>query len=275
MSRFVTCSTSILVILVAGASAQAAPGPETSRQWQQYLQQVESRIAREQRTPATFLPSTQDPAQIERLRKGEILVERFRPPVIEGGLIHHWAGTVFIPGTTLDEVQTITRDIPNFSHYYAPEVVAARVLSNSPREEVVVMRLRKDYIATVVLEAKYRVRFESLDATHRYSSSRSIRIQEVRDPGKATESLVPSEEGHGFLWGMNSYWSYVQTADGVYIRCETISLSRDIPFGMGWLVGPLVTRMPRESLCSTLEATRTVVLTFSANPISKNLEQSR
>jgi hypothetical protein len=275
MSRFGIPSTSILVVTMAAISAQAAPGPATSRQWRQYLEKVECRIAREQRSPASFLPSVQDPAQRERLRKGEILVERFQPPVIEGGLIHHWAATVFIPGATLNEVQAVTRDISNFSRYYAPEVVAARVLSNSPQEETVLIRLKKDYIATVVLDAEYRVRFGNLDATHLYSSSRSVRIQEVQDPGMATESLVPSAHDHGFLWHMNSYWSYVQAPEGVYIRCETVSLSRDVPFGMGWLIGPLVNRMPRDSLRSTLEATRTAVLSFSANSISKNLEQSQ
>jgi hypothetical protein len=275
MSRFANPLTSVLVISMAAISARAAPGPAVSGQWRHYLEQVEMRIAHEQRSPDSFLRPAQDSDQRERLRRGEILVERFQPPAIEGGLIHHWAGVAFIPGVTLDEVQAVTGDVASFPRYYTPEVVSARVLARSPEEETVLMRLRKDYITTVVLEAEYRVRFGSLDAAHRYSTSRSVRIQEVHDPGEATESLVPPERDHGFLWGMNSYWSYVQSADGVYIRCESVSLSRDIPFGMGWVIGPVVNRMPRESLRSTLEATRDAVLRITAVSISQNLEKSR
>jgi hypothetical protein len=35
-----------------------------------------------------------------------------------------------------------------------------------------------------------------------------------------------------------------------------VSLSRGIPTGFGWIVGPFVTSIPRESLTFTLETTR-------------------
>jgi len=37
-------------------------------------------------------------------------------------------------------------------------------------------------------------------------------------------------------------------------------LTRDIPFGLGWLLKPLVTKIPRESLNRALGQTRTAVL---------------
>jgi hypothetical protein len=40
------------------------------------------------------------------------------------------------------------------------------------------------------------------------------------------------------------------------VQCETITLSRGIPFGLGWIVGPFVTSLPRETLAFTLETTR-------------------
>ena len=44
------------------------------------------------------------------------------------------------------------------------------------------------------------------------------------------------------------------------MQCEALSLTRDIPFGLGWLLKPLVTKIPRESLLRALGRTRTVVL---------------
>ena len=31
---------------------------------------------------------------------------------------------------------------------------------------------------------------------------------------------------------------------GTYVQCESLSLSRDIPLGFGWLIGPFVTSIP-------------------------------
>ena len=43
---------------------------------------------------------------------------------------------------------------------------------------------------------------------------------------------------------------------GTYVQCESVSLSRAIPTGLGWLVGPFVTSIPRESLEFTLGSMR-------------------
>ena len=45
----------------------------------------------------------------------------------------------------------------------------------------------------------------------------------------------------------------------IAIQCEAISLTRDIPTGLGWMVGPFVTSIPRESLECTLKKTREAV----------------
>ena len=42
---------------------------------------------------------------------------------------------------------------------------------------------------------------------------------------------------------------------GVYIQCEALSLSRDIPAGLGWALNPLVSGIPRESLVRVLGRT--------------------
>ncbi len=265
----------LVCVLSLSPSAWSALAPATWVQWQQYSGQVERRIARQQSSQDSFLPSAQSPANRQRLRNGEVVIERFAPPAIPGGLIHHWAGTVFIAGATLDQVEAVLGNVAGFPRYYAPNVISARVLSSSPPDATIILRLRKDSIVTVVLQAEYQVRFARLDSEHRSSSSRSLRIQEVQEPGKPNESLVSPARDHGFLWAMNAYWSYVQTSDGVYVRCESLSLSRDIPFAMGWLLGPVVSRMPRDSLRFTLEAIRNAVLEAPAVSISTNLENSR
>ena len=47
---------------------------------------------------------------------------------------------------------------------------------------------------------------------------------------------------------------------GVYVECESISLTRDIPFGLSWIVKPFVTSLPKDSLTFTLETTRKALM---------------
>ena len=54
-------------------------------------------------------------------------------------------------------------------------------------------------------------------------------------------------------------WRFLARDGGVYVQCESTSLTRGIPVGLGWLVGPFVTSIPRESLSFTLETTRRVL----------------
>ena len=62
------------------------------------------------------------------------------------------------------------------------------------------------------------------------------------------------------MWRLNSYWRFKQEADAVIVECESISLSRDIPIALGWLVRPFVTSVPRESLESTLGSLRDALI---------------
>jgi hypothetical protein len=62
------------------------------------------------------------------------------------------------------------------------------------------------------------------------------------------------------MWRLNTYWRFVQQPDGVLVECEAISLTRDVPTGLGWLIGPFIQNIPQESLQFTLSATRNAVL---------------
>jgi hypothetical protein len=48
----------------------------------------------------------------------------------------------------------------------------------------------------------------------------------------------------------------VERDGGVYVECEAISLTRDVPLGLGWLINPIIRSLPRESLTGMLRNTR-------------------
>jgi hypothetical protein len=166
---------------------------------------------------------------------------------------------VFIPGADLGSVLDLVQAYDRHKEYYAPEVVGSRLLSHTGGDFEVRLRLLKKKVLTVVLDTEHSVHYEHRDSTRWWSRSRSTRIVEIRDPGKASEKPLPPDTGHGFLWRLNSYWTFQELDGGTYVECEAISLTRDVPGGLAWVVEPIIRVLPRESLANTLRATRAAV----------------
>ncbi len=53
---------------------------------------------------------------------------------------------------------------------------------------------------------------------------------------------------------------------GVYVQSEVASLTRGIPTGLGWMIKPFITSIPRETLKFTLEAARKAVEGHATKP---------
>ena len=75
---------------------------------------------------------------------------------------------------------------------------------------------------------------------------------EIDSPGTPKEHALSPEDEHGFLWRLNTYWSFEERDGGLYMQVETISLTRSIPTGLGWAIRPYIESVPRESLEFTL-----------------------
>lgn len=230
------------------------PKPETARAFDRYVALVEARIQAEQRSTGSFLRihalGGAERQQAEtRLRRGEVLIEKLAqtPEEVPGGLVHDWVGTALLPGVTIPQVLALVQDYDHLARHYQPEVQGSRLIARAGDDFRVFMRLRKHKVVTVVLDTEYDVHYGRLDAEHWFSVSHSTRIDEANGGD------------HGFLWRLYSYWRFVDVGGGVMVQCEAVSLTRDIPTGLGWLVGPFVTNIPRESLTFTMEATRKAV----------------
>ena len=81
----------------------------------------------------------------------------------------------------------------------------------------------------------------------------------MKDVNKPDGEELPAEKDRGYLWRLNTYWRFQEKDGGVYVQCEVLSLTRDIPTGLGWLLRPLVTSLPKNSLNRVLGRTRELV----------------
>jgi len=239
-------------LLAAPRQLLAQPTPAAVSAFNAYTSAIESRLAQQHRSPNTFLAATaHDP------RHGDLIIEQLTPSTnaeLSGALLHHWRGTAFAPGATAADFERLIRDYNSYPQHFAPQVLQAHVLTQTGDHMQASMRIRQHHVITVVMDTTYDVTFNQLDIDHGYSISRSTRISEIDDPGTLSEhALTPAEE-HGFLWRLNTYWSYEQRDGGLYLQIEAISLTRSIPRGIGWAIRPYIESIPRESLEFTLRS---------------------
>ncbi|MEZ5318182.1 MAG: hypothetical protein R2752_12335 [Vicinamibacterales bacterium] len=258
----VTRTSMAAVVMVGGLAAAGGPvlGPDGASAWTAYVGLVEQRVAREERVADPFLDtdrSADGTARRAALRSGEVLVEEVREPGADGeafdvpsALVHHWRGAVFVPGATIDGILARLADAPPGEGQ--PDVLRARVLSRTPDGLRVYLRVQRTKFVTVVYDTEHEVRMARLAPDRAATSSRAVRIDEIADAGTATERVLPPGEDHGFLWRWNAYWRYLQVPGGVFVECESVSLSRDVPAFVRALAGPLIRRTARESMDRTL-----------------------
>jgi hypothetical protein len=232
----------------------ADPEPAAVSGFDSYISQVEARLNRQHRSPQEFLA----PVDSARLHQGELTVDRLSPANggdLPGAMLHHWRGTAFAAGAKAADFERLMRDFTAYPQRYSPQVMSVRVISQNDDHFQATMRVRQKHVITVVMDTTYDIVFTWLDAKHGYSISRSTRVSEIDSPGSSKERVLGSSEEHGFLWRMNTYWSYEERDDGLYMQIESVTLTRSIPAGLGWAVGPFVESVPRESLEFTLRAT--------------------
>jgi hypothetical protein len=245
--------------------------PGTAAAFDRYVQATQARVDGELKRPGAFLyfegmPGSRRKEIEESLRQGGIYIERLSTLDAEGrrikipdGLAHHWIGGVFVKGATVGDAIALAEDYDHHQDYYRPEVVRSQLIRRDGNDFKIYYRLRKHKVITVTLNTVHDVQYFRVDDLHWHSRSVSLRIAEVENAGKPDEREKPVGDDGGFLWRLDSWWRYEEKDGGVYIESEAVSLTRDIPAGLGWLIGPFITSIPRESLQMTLENTRSAI----------------
>ena len=265
------------VLLAAAAAGNAAAGdpgvarvrPETLHAFARYVRMTEARLDDELRRRDAFLWCEQSAERKRAVAAGQVAAAPASGNGeigVPGGLIHDWIGAVFIPGATLARTLALVKDYDRHRDIYKPEVVDSKLLHRNGEDYRVSLRLLKTKVITVVLNTEHEVRYAPVDAARWTSRSVSSRIVEVANPGKEPEREYMAGEDHGFLWRLNSYWRFEEKDGGVCVECRAISLTRDIPPAVRWLIEPIVRALPKESLVNTLRATRAALAPGIAVP---------
>ncbi len=271
-----TASTAIggMALAVSAAAAAAELKPQTVRAFDRYVQLTEERMRAEIDGEAPFLwidrlaDADRDEA-LARLRSGEVVVERLetrdgRDEVdIPSGMVHHWVGTILLSGVTLDRTIAMVRDYDRYPRIYAPDVLASEIRAREDNRFDVYLRLYTKKVLTWVADTEHQVEYVAVGDTRMHVPSRSTRILEIEHPDTPEERAKPEGNDRGLAWRLNNYCSFEERGGGTLMQCESITLTRGLPFLLGVVVRPFVTSVPREKLTVTLEAARRHLTTGS------------
>ena len=245
---------------VAGLGA-AELKDKTVAAWERYVAATERRIADEFDDAERFLVLDFAGGAAEARRKvlaGGVVVERMqardaagRKIKVPSGAIHHWRGSILIPGVTLDDL------LHGLMHAVAPEeiqkdVLESRLIASDGDRREVFLKVRRESVVTVHYNTEHRVEYTRHGSGRASSRSASTRIAELEDAGSPAEREKPIGRDRGFLWRLNAYWRYQAVDGGVIVECESVSLSRGVPPVLNWMIRPIINRTARAALSDTL-----------------------
>src|ERR1700747_1319155 len=253
--------------LLAAFAAAAELKQDTVQAFDQYVKVTEEERAAKMRKSGAFLwIDSQDDAlrqQLhERLSRGEVVTKRVetrddnRPIRIPHGLVHHWIGTIFIPGATLPQTMTLMENYSAYPQLFSFGVQRSKVLSQEKTHSQVQFRMFRQSRSPAFYNVDLDDRYFRVDADHGHLRSRSTRIAELADVGKPTEHELPVGDDRGLLWRLDMDWSCEEENGGVFLQIELIALSRGVPAIIAWLANPYIQSIPQDYLEKVLQAMR-------------------
>ena len=259
----------ILALLASTAVSSDALAAELQTQpieaFERYVQITEARIASELESDEGFLVQDhlepQEAASLHRaLSSGGVYAMKLKSRLENGasitipkGMVHHWLGSVFVRGVTVNDLVAWLQNYDAHERYF-DEVESSRLVAHDEGLERfdIFLRLKRKKVVTVYYNTEHRVDYRRHGPRRVSSASYATRIAELVDAGTPAERERVVGNDRGFLWRLNSYWRFQEVPGGVIVECESVSLSRGVPGAVRWLVGSYLDSVPRESLEATL-----------------------
>ena len=253
-----------LVSLLSPTSITAASlDAITARAWEEYVHSAAQRMEQSLSGGKSFLWADEVPDRLTRVRAGEVVISQVGPqnPIrVPSGMIHDWVGAVFIAQATLKDVLKVVGDYARYKSFYAPTVIDSKVIaSDQVRDRFSMVLVNKALFVRTALDIDYESRYVQIDERRGYSVSHTTRLQEIEDYGIPSQRALGEGEGYGIVWRLASIGRYVQRDGGVYFELEAMGLSRDVSASLRWLAEPIVRRVSRASISTSLRQTESAV----------------
>jgi hypothetical protein len=237
--------------------------PETKTAWDAYLQEANAAMQARLQPDAHFLWIDEEPGRAAEIRaKGPHIapVGPHIPKKVPSGLIHDWLGVGFVPNAKIEDIVRVLRDYDRYKEVYRPGVIDSTSHGTDGVKDIFSMRLvNKSVVAKTALDTDCEVSYFRVDDRRMYSISNTTHIQEVDKFGTPEQRTLPEDQGTGLIWRLSSITRLEERDGGVYAELEAIALSRDIPAAFRLVVTPIVRRVSRDSLATSLHQTKVAI----------------
>jgi hypothetical protein len=257
-----------LLLSSAALSRAAVLDGRTLGVWNDYMSQARARMSARAQAHSQFLWVDEMPDLRSQVRQGQVLVAPIgsgHPRRVASGLIHDWLGVAFLPNATVEDTIRVVTDYNHYKEFYQPLMVQSASLgSDGMSYKFSVVIVNKTLFSETALQAECEDTYFRLDDRRWYSIGSCDSIREIENYGKADERELPPNEGSGYIWRLAGFSRFEERYGGVYVEREVIALSRDLPSGLRWFLEPIVNRLSRNSLSSSLLQTRQAVLSCGA-----------
>jgi hypothetical protein len=130
---------------------------------------------------------------------------------VPDGLIHHWIGTVFVPGATIEPALALLQDYDRHATVYAPAVSRAKLLSRTGNVFRMHLQFTMTRIITVVVNTDNEAVFTRDAPDRAHSVIHSTRVAQVEDAGTPGEHEAPHR-----MW---SLWFMVADTHARHYKC--------------------------------------------------------
>jgi hypothetical protein len=236
---------------------------ETKEAWAAYLQAATDAMQARLQSGSHFLWLDDEAGRREHVRnKGPYILPLGDqiPKPVPSGLIHDWLGAGFVPHATIPEILKVVRDYDHYADIYRPGVIASKFERADGSSDLFFLRFaNKSAVAKTALDTEEEARFIQVDEHRWYGYSITTHIREVAKFGTAEEHTLPEDEGTGLIWRLASFTRLEERDGGVYAELEALALSRDIPAAFRLIVDPIVRRVSRSSLATSLHQTKIAI----------------
>jgi hypothetical protein len=253
-----------LILLRVHPSAGAATlAEETKVAWDAYLQAANAAMLARLQPGAHFLWLDDEPGRADDIRKKGLYIAPVGPHIpkaVPSGLIHDWLGAGFVPNVKIEDILRIVRDYDRYKEIYKPGVIDSISHGTDGVRDLFSMRLvNKSVVANTALDTDCEASYFRMDDHHWYGVSNTTHIQEVDKFGTPAQRTLPEDHGTGLIWRLSSITRLEERDGGVYAELEAIALSRDIPAAFRLFVTPIVRRVSRDSLVTSLHQTKVAI----------------
>jgi hypothetical protein len=169
-------------------------------------------------------------------------------------------GAGFVPNATIADILKVVRDYDHYADVYKPGVIDSHLIGNEGTKDLFFLRfVNKSAVAKTALDCQGEASYIQIDQHRWYGYSVISHIREVAQFGTRDQHTLPEGEGLGLMWRLASFTRLEEADGGVYAELEALALSRDIPAAFRLIVTPIVRRVSRDSLATSLHQTKVAV----------------